>query len=143
MKNVVRIAIAFMPLLSFSTYAEETQMVPIEEFLKSENSGKDELGDATKSFVGLRCTSLMLIWSKFLRDNGKNDLSQEFERSAELALGLAKSVKLFNEEYGREQIRIMVGGYKERWLKAKAMTGNVSDDRLIKSDMLLCRQIFQ
>ena len=143
MKYAARIAIALMPLLSFSVYAEETQMVPIEEFLKGENSDKDEPGDAAKTFVGLRCTSLLLIWSKYLQDNGENELAQKFERSAQLALGLAQSVKSFDEEYGRAQIRIMVDGYKERWLKAKAMTGNVSDDRIIRSDLAFCGRVFK
>ena len=142
MKITEKIIIIFMLSFSFSAYAEDTEMVPIEEFLKSEGSGKDEFGDAAKTFVGLRCTSLYLIWSSLLRDSGENDLAQKFDRIAELALGLAQSVKPFNEDYSRAQIRIMVDGYKDRWLKAKAMTGNASDDQVIRSDMHVCAQIF-
>ena len=118
-------------------------MVPIEEFLKGENSGKDEFGDAAKQFVGLRCGSLYLILSQYGKDNGMADKGENFKRAADVAFEMAQSVKPYNEKYVLAQIEMIIDGYTKRWLKAKAMTGNFSDDQIIKSDMNICGRLFK
>ena len=142
MKNISRIVIAMLAFSVSEARAEETEMVPIEEFLKGESSGANGLGDAAQQFVGLRCGSLYLILAQYGKDNGMSDLGEKFSRAAEAALGLARSAKPYSEEYVLTQVAIIMDGYKKRWLKAKAMTGNFSDDRLIKSDIDLCGKIF-
>ena len=118
--------------------AAALEMRPIEDFV-AENLDNDQ---SAGLFLSLRCTSLYTIMWKVGTDN-KLEHSDRFETAATGALELAQHFqKPRNDEYIQTQLKLMAEAYVERWLKAKALTGNFSDDPVIKSDLATCNHIF-
>ena len=76
-------------------------------------------------------------------DNNMKDASEKFGFASDAALKFAaENQKPYNEGYLLGQIKIMTDAYVERFLTAKARTGNFSDDEVIKSDIKTCSEIF-
>ena len=97
----------------------------------------------TEVFIGLRCSSLYAIMKTYTLDNNMKDASEKFGFASDTALKFAaEHQKPYNEGYLIGQIEIMTDSYVERFLTAKARTGNFSDDEVIKSDIKTCSEIF-
>jgi hypothetical protein len=97
----------------------------------------------TEVFVGLRCSSLYAIMKTYTLDNNMKDASEKFAIVSDTALKFAAEHQdPYNEGYLLGQIEIMTNSYVERFLTAKARTGNFGDDEVIKSDINTCGEIF-
>lgn len=97
----------------------------------------------TEVFVGLRCSSLYAIMKTYTLDNNMKDASEKFGIVSDTALKFAAEHQVpYNEGYLLGQIEIMTDSYVERFLTAKARTGNFGDDEVIKSDLNTCGEIF-
>ena len=76
-------------------------------------------------------------------ENKMNEYAEKFQKASETALGFAlENQKPVNEDYISNQMITMLTAYKERFLKAKALTGNFSDDPVIAADIKTCSDIF-
>jgi hypothetical protein len=135
----VRVLALIGMLLTANTLAIETEMQPIAKFLEGEST----LSDAGVQFVGLRCFALFSILSAYSNDNGMPDKGARFEKAGDVALARAiEASKRLNQDFLQGQIKLMVDGYTQRWLKAKALTGNFSDDSVISADLPVCTGLF-
>jgi len=47
----------------------------------------------------------------------------------------------FNQQFALDQIKRMTEAYRERWLKSVALTGNFSDDPILRPDIAVCSKI--
>ena len=120
--------------------AAPPEMKTIEDFMIA-NANATNTG--TEVFVGLRCSSLYAIMKTYTLDNNMKDASEKFGFASDAALKFAvEHQKPYNEGYLLGQIKIMTDAYVERFLTAKARTGNFSDDEVIKSDIKTCSEIF-
>ena len=138
---VIKIVLATIIFGFFSSgvLAKELEMQPIENFLVKE--GKPS--DASMQFVGLRCAALFSIMSQYGFDNNMKDIGEKFKVASESAIEMAASASHpFNEDFLLGQLKMMMEAYTERWLKAKALTGNFSDDTIISADLNTCTTLF-
>lgn len=72
------------------------------------------------------------------RDTHLQAQGKVYSESGDKFLSMSESVKPFSQEFALEQFGRMTEAYKQRWLRAKALSGNFSDDPVIRSDMQLC-----
>ena len=136
----LREAVAVLVALGMAASANAQEMAPIDKFI--EQNAKATNG-GTEVFVGLRCASLFRLMSIYLSDNKMDDEAGRFKGASENAFKFAAgSQEPKNEDYLIGQVKIMLEGYKDRFLKAKALTGNFSDDPVIRADMKTCSDIF-
>jgi hypothetical protein len=129
--------IFFAPAICFA--ATPPAMEPIEEFL-AENVGSDSGG--VEVYVGLRCYSLFRVMSIYAKDNNLNEEAERFSEASNTFLQVAEnSQNPKNMKYLVSQIKFMIEGYTERFLQSKALTGNFSEDSVIKADMAFCSSL--
>jgi hypothetical protein len=113
-------------------------MVTIEKYL-GQNDFKRNPG--AMDFVFLRCASIFKLVGGALQENQDRSLhpmGKIYWESGDQFLSMASASKGFNQQFALDQFNRMLEAYKERWLRAKALSGNFSDDPVIRSDMQLC-----
>lgn len=126
---------------SSSAMAAEPEMEPIESFLQQ---NLNSTNGGVEVYVGLRCYSLFRLMSYYTENNNLLEQSKELKDSSEIFLQIAKeSQNPKNESYLLGQIEIMIPSYVDRFLVAKARTGNFSDDQVIAKDMKFCSSIMR
>jgi hypothetical protein len=136
-KNTTAFLMGF--LCCANVMADETEMQPIGVFLEGEST----LDGPGAQFIGLRCHVLLSILSGYSQDNGIPDMVDVFRPASDLALRSAiTALESPDKNFLTGQIELMMKGYTQRWLRAKALTGNFSDDAVIKADLPFCMQIF-
>ena len=109
------------------------EMVTIEKYV---GQNEFERNPGAAQFVFLRCASIFaVIYSEILIFKAQGKVYSE---SGDKFLSMSESVKPFSQEFALEQFGRMTEAYKQRWLRAKALSGNFSDDPVIRSDMQLC-----
>jgi hypothetical protein len=134
-------ALALLTLcgISFDTRTSFSQeMVTIEKYL-GQNDFKRNPG--AMDFVFLRCASIFKLVGGALQENQDRSLhpmGKIYWESGDQFLSMASASKGFNQQFALDQFNRMLEAYKERWLRAKALSGNFSDDPVIRSDMQLC-----
>lgn len=133
---------AFLILLSSaSTMAVEPEMEPIENFLRQNSNSKNGVVEV---YIGLRCYSLFKIMSYYAETNNMSKESKEFDETSSIYLEIAaKSQNPKNPAYLVGQAKLMIESYTDRFLKAKARTGNFSDDPVIAEDMKFCSDLMK
>lgn len=115
-------------------------MAPIDKFIEDNANSKN---GGTEVYVGLRCASLFMLASIYTKNNEMLDESTKFAKASESAFSFAAySQNPKNNDYLVGQVEIMIKAYKDRFLKAKDLTGNFSDDPIIAADMKTCSDIF-
>ena len=116
--------------------AQSPEMQPIEKFVYDNSESSNS---STEVFVGLRCYSIFMLMHVYTKDNGLVEYSQKYYDGAQTFLKVAvESQNPKNQEFLTNQIDRMTGLYKERFLEAKARTGNMSDDPIISADLQFC-----
>lgn len=141
MLRIKALAALIIILGSPPAMAAEPEMVPIEDFLaqnlNSQNGG-------VEVHVGLRCYSLFRIMSVYTANNNMVDTSKNYKDSSLSFLEMASRAQSpKNQSYLLGQVDIMISSYTSRFLKAKALTGNFSDDPVIAKDMKFCSDILK
>jgi hypothetical protein len=120
--------------------AAPPEMKPIDDFLLQNETSTN---GAVEVFVGLRCLTLYGLLSRYTADNNMADAAKVFKERSGTALGIVmKFQKPYNDEYTRGQVELIGEAYTERFLQAKARTGNFGDDEVIKSDLKTCGEMF-
>lgn len=115
-------------------------MATIDSFIQR---NAEATNGGTEVFVGLRCSSLFMLMSIYASNNKLEDHAEKFSKSSENAFKFAAhSQDPKNIGYLTGQVELMLEAYKERLLKAKALTGNFSDDKIISADLKTCSDIF-
>lgn len=136
----IREALAIISALGMDAPAAAQEMAPIDKFIE-QNAQATNAG--TEVFVGLRCASLFMLISIYAGNNKMDDQAAKFKEASQSAFKFAAdSQKPKNDEYLVGQVKIMLEAYKDRFLKAKALTGNFSDDPVINADMKTCLDVF-
>ena len=97
-----------------------------------------ERNPAAAQFVFLRCASIFLLVGGHLQRDSDLQAQAKVYSHGDGFLSMSESVKPFNQEFALEQSGRMTEAYKQRWLRAKALSGNFSDDPVIRSDIQLC-----
>ncbi|NQV95202.1 MAG: hypothetical protein HQ482_08755 [Sphingomonadales bacterium] len=120
--------------------AAPPEMKTIDDFI-IDNANATNGG--TEVFIGLRCSSLYALLSRYTADNNMADAAKVFKDRSGSALEIAMKIqKPYNDEYTKGQLELMGEAYTERFLKAKARTGNFGDDEVIRSDWKTCDELF-
>ena len=120
--------------------AAPPEMKPIDDFLLQNETSTN---GAAEVFVGLRCLTLYALLSRYTADNNMPDAAKVFKDRSGAALEIVlKFQKPYNDEYTKGQVELIGEAYTERFLKAKARTGNFGDDEVIKSDLKTCGKMF-
>lgn len=133
-KHILLVSLAFI----FSGPALGQDMKTIDDFL--EDNIKSENG-STEVFVGLRCSSIYFMMHSYF--DGQKEYAGQFEGLSGLAFEFARrNQDPKEEEFLTNQFMTMIEGYKGRWLKAKAYSGNFNDDVVISRDIATCRSVF-
>jgi len=116
------------------------EMKSIIEFLEVENrNSTGGENPAHLQFVGLRCTALFSILTRYLYDNNLSDMAKKFEGAQQTALAaVLEDNSPPSQNFIESQLRIMISAYVDRWQKAKALTGSWSADPIISSDLTTC-----
>lgn len=134
--------VLFMFLGTFlipSGNAVSQEMTTIERYMEQNNFNSNP---GAAEHVFLRCASILLLAGGYLQQTP--DLvatGKAFSDSGNEFLDLAARIPRFNQQFGLDQVNRMTDAYKERWLRAKAATGNFSDDPIIRSDIKTCMDI--
>ena len=129
----------FLLLFPLLASSEQMEMQSISRFLEGEKTP----GPTAAQFVSLRCGALLNMLAAYTKDNGLPEKAAQFRTLADVAVASAiKTSKPPSEEFILGQIKLMTEGYTQRWLKAKALTGNFSDDLVIQSDLPVCLKVF-
>lgn len=116
------------------------EMSTIDNFIYQNRGSNNKL---TEMFVGLRCSSVYKMMSIYLKENNINDLSKKYDEASDAALMFAyENREKSTVDYMGGQIKIMSVAYAERFLRAKALTGNGTDDDVIEADIKTCGMIF-
>lgn len=111
-------------------------MQPIEKFVYDNSESSN---GSTEVFVGLRCYSIFMLMHVYTKDNGLVEYSKKYYDGAQTFLTVAiESQNPKNQDFLTNQIDRMTGLYRERFLEAKARTGNMSDDPIISADLQFC-----
>lgn len=103
-----------------------------------------EKNDLTKpagiQFVSLRCGALHLFSAGMLATDSP-DMAARFNESAKMFITMALSSAQGGNEFVRDQVERMTLMYSERARAAKANTGNVFDDPIVREDILFCKRV--
>lgn len=97
-------------------------------------------GQAGVQFVSLRCSAVYLFAAGMLR-NDSPSMAEKYDAGAKGMMAIALGTQGATEEFVRDQIGRMASMYSDRARAAKANTGNVFDDALLRSDILFCKAI--
>ena len=139
MRHLSHLAALLVMSVSTSAMAAEPEMEPIENFLQQNANSKN---GGVEVYVGLRCYSLFKIMGYYTGTNNMGDAAKKFNDTSNTYLEMAaKSQKPKNPAYLVGQAEIMIESYTDRFLKAKARTGNFSDDPVIAMDMKFCSDL--
>jgi hypothetical protein len=139
MRNLMTLTACWCLATANSVSAAPPEMETIERFVEQ---NAQSTNGGTEVHIGLRCYSLFRIMYVHLKENGMSDLAAEMDRSSNLYLEFARSYQQpENDAYLLNQTKIMVAAYTERFLVAKARTGNFSDDPVIAQDFTFCREL--
>lgn len=139
MRRSRHLAALLILLCSTPAMAAEPEMEPIESFVQQNANSKN---GGVEVYVGLRCYSLFAIMSYYTGTNNMSDASKKFDETSSIYLEMAaKSQNPKNPAYLVGQAKIMIESYTDRFLKAKARTGNFSDDPVIAKDMKFCSDL--
>lgn len=96
--------------------------------------------EAAIQFISLRCTALYMFSAGMLQ-NDNAGMAAQFEEGATRFLALAFQTAKRQEDFVRDQVQRMSRMYSDRARAAKANTGNVFEDTLLRSDMFFCKPI--
>lgn len=136
----IREVLAFLAALGVASPAAAQEMAPIDKFLEGNANATN---GGSEVYVGLRCASLFMLMSIYMKNNEMLDEATKFAKASESAFAFAaNSQKPKNDDYLAEQVKIMMPAYRDRFLKAKALTGNFSEDPVIAADMKTCSEVF-
>lgn len=91
-------------------------------------------------FLTLRCAALYLLSSNWLSDESPG-VAAQFKVAGKQFLAVASSTAKGQEEFIRDQVGRMTQMYSDRARAAKANTGSVFDDPLLRSDMFFCKKL--
>lgn len=139
MRHLSHLAALLIMSVSTSSMAAEPEMEPIENFLQQ---NADSTNGGLEVYVGLRCYSLFKIMGYYTGTNNMADASKKFNDASSTYLEMAaKSQNPKNPAYLVGQAKLMIESYTDRFLKAKARTGNFSDDPVIALDMKFCSDL--
>src|SRR5262245_54021624 len=92
-------------------------------------------------FVSLRCASLYLFLSEWLKQENREEMAAKFEEAAKSLFTAALSTGKNQADFVTDQVPRMIAMYSERARSAKAATGNVFEDPILHSDILFCKRI--
>lgn len=110
--------------------------ISLEDYAAQNDIGKL----AGVQFVSLRCTAFYLFSSGMVKDQSP-DMSAKFEQGAAVFITAAVSVQKDQTDFVTDQVRRMMAMYGDRARAAKAATGNVFDDAILRSDALFCKRV--
>lgn len=120
--------------------AKSQEMKSINDFVQGNLNSKNK---STEFFVGMRCYAIYSVFSFYLNDNAQTQMASNFKALAGKAFDFALANReKSSDDYISSQAKMMVDGYVERFLKAKALTGNGTDDPVIENDLSTCGYIF-
>lgn len=139
MRRFVKLAAILLLSGPTSGMAAEPEMQTIETFIRQNSNSKN---GSLEVHVGLRCYSLFTIMAAYTENNNMAKYSKNFKDSALIFLNMAIESQITkNQSYIVDQSKIMIEAYTARFLKAKALTGNFSDDEIIAKDMAFCSSL--
>lgn len=135
---VIILIIIFM-VGSRTSYAIEMQT--IDKYISQNDFQKNP---GASRFIFMRCASLYtLIGASFISNQETKQIAQKLIADGEKILDTLIKQNPLDKKYINDQAILMLEGYKERFLKAKALTGNFSDDPIIKADTQTCEFILK
>ncbi len=141
MRRSSHLAALLILLGSTPAMAAEPEMEPIENFLQQNANSKN---GGVEVYIGLRCYSLFKIMSYYAETNNMADMSKKFDDASSTYLEIAAKIQNpKNQSYLVGQAKIMIESYTDRFLTAKARTGNFSDDPVIAQDMKFCSDLMK
>jgi len=107
------------------SFAQE--MLTIEKYVGQNNFDRNP---GAMQFVFLRCASIFLLVGGYLQEQpGYQADGKKFSEAGNSFLEASlEKTKPSSQQFVVDQISRMTGAYKERWLRAKALSGNFSDD---------------
>lgn len=91
-------------------------------------------------FVSLRCAALHLFSAGMLASDSPA-MAAQFNESAKMFVTKALATPQAGSDFVRDQLERMTLMYGDRARAAKANTGNVFDDPIVKSDMFFCKRV--
>lgn len=139
MRDVSTFFAVFATSIASTTAAAPPEMKPIETFVEENIRSTN---GSTEVFVGLRCYSLMRLMAIYTEENNMLEDSRRFSGASDIFLMVAQESQIPKDKaYLISQIRIMISAYRDRFLEAKARTGNFSDDPVIRQDMAFCSEL--
>jgi hypothetical protein len=118
------------------------EMATVEKYISQNNFEKNP---GAMQFVMLRCASLFLLVGGHFQESPDlqtKTIGKRYSERGNRFLKLSEEVaKPFDQEFALGQANRMIEAYKERWLRQKALSGNFSDDPIIRSDMQVCSSL--
>ena len=111
--------------------------IKLEEYAATNDVAKP----AGVQFVSLRCASLYMFVSEWLKQEDRREMAAKFEEAAKSFLTAALGVAKGQENFVTDQVPRMIAIYSDRARAAKAATGNVFEDPILHSDILFCKRI--
>jgi hypothetical protein len=126
---------AYFALSGLPAFGQSQDLQPLEQYVQANNF---ETNPGALGHVFLRCASVLFIMSAATQsDVSLQSVSKKFKDTSDAFLDAALQNGA-SEEFVSDQMLRMAASYKERYLSAKANSGNFSDDPVIRSDVTLC-----
>jgi len=129
-------------VLSWTSNCLAQEMTTIEKYMEQNDF---ERNPGAAEFIFLRCASLYTVIGVGIGQNaGLHKESQAYIEGGKQFLGfLAAIPNPSSAKHVGDQMQRMVEAYRERWLRSKALTGNFSDDPIIRSDGPICSKLLK
>jgi hypothetical protein len=121
------------------TCATAQELVPIKKFI-AENSNRDP---NNSEHVGYRCYVVLSLIGGMFEQDDRPDVKTQGTLFRAWADGFIPAAmgKNFNPDYARKQGEIISQAYGERIARSRAMSGNIFDDPVVRSDFEICTAI--
>jgi hypothetical protein len=99
-----------------------------------------EKNPGAMQFVMLRCASLFRLVGGWLQEfPDKKAMGKKYFEVGNSFLDASIDVtQPRTHEFVVDQIKRITEAYKERWLRQKALSGDITDDPVIRSDVQVC-----
>lgn len=124
-------------LLSEPISAQE--MTPLQNYVGQNDLSKNP---GAMGHVLLRCASLMTIMANYAeKQEGMQKAAKIYRTAGERFLDASLKTPGMNQSLAVDQSARMEEAYIERALRAKALTGNVFDDPVLRSDAQFCSSL--
>ena len=135
----MRAILAAAMIAATMTCAAAQEMVPIKKFI-AENSNRDP---STLEHVGYRCYVVLRIIGGIFELDTRPDVQMNGKLFSAWADSFVPNLtgKTFNPEFARSQAERISKAYSERIAQSKAMSGNIFNDPVVRSDVEVCTAI--